>query len=168
MNPTSYESSPRVRQEAITNDGPLILFAEHHRILRRAAEDLLACCYEDNCRALIAEFRIFERQLIEHMTVEEELVLPAFAAIAAEEAAAILEAHRALRKQLERTAVDVELHSIRIASIRTLLAALDASAEHEDRTMYPWAQMYLPKAARDVIAERMFASVRKLTRLALG
>lgn len=163
MNPLSYKPTGL---EAIDNNGPRLLFAEHHRSLRRTGEDLIARCHEDDCRTIVLEYRVFERQLLEHMRAEEDLVLPEFAKVDPEEAAAIVNTHQILRKQLERTGFDVELHAVRLESIRTLLAALDEHAKREDRKMYPWAQMHLPVKARDAIGERMFASIRKLTKLA--
>jgi predicted NAD/FAD-binding protein len=165
MNPLSYRPQGL---EAIDHNGPLLLFAEHHRSLRRAGEDLIARCHEDNSFALVAEYRVFERQVLEHMRAEEEVVLPAFAEVDPEEAAALLDAHQALRKQLERTALDVELHAIRLESIRSLLAALDEHAKREDQKMYPWAQVHLPAPSREAIAARLFASIRKLAKLAVG
>jgi hypothetical protein len=164
MNPFSYELTVL---EAIDDNGPSILLAEHHRSLRRAGEDLMGRCHEDNSLAVIAEFRVFERQVLEHMRLEEEIVVPAFAEVDPDEAVAILDAHRLLRKQLERGAVDIERHSLRLPTMRGLLDALDDHAKREDSKMYPWAQIHLPAKTRDAIGERMFASMRRLAKLAI-
>jgi hypothetical protein len=163
MNPLAYEPSGL---EAIEHNGPHLLFAEHHRSLRRAGEDLMARAHEDDCFALVTEFRTFEEQILEHMRAEEEIILPAFAKANPEEAKAIVEAHGDIRKQLELTALDVELHCIRIESIRNLLAALDEHAKREDREMYPWAQVHLSDASRSAIGSRLLESIRKLANLA--
>jgi hypothetical protein len=163
MRPFSYE--PR-GLEAMDNNGPHLLFAEHHRSLRRAAEDLMARAHEDDCLSLVTEFRAFEKQVLEHMRAEEDIMLPGYADACPEEAQAIRRAHETIRKQLERTALDCELHSIRIEAIRNLLAMLDDHAKYEDRTMYPWAQVHLPIASRNALSSWLLASIRKLAELA--
>jgi hypothetical protein len=162
MNPLHYESRGL---EAIEHNGPRLLFAEHHLSLRRAAEDLMGRAHEDDCFALVAEFRTFEQQVLEHMSLEEETILPVFAEADPAEAAAIRDEHDKLRKQLERTALDVELHCIRIDSIWTLLAVLDDHAKREDQKMYPWAQVHLPASSRNTIGARLLASIQKLARV---
>jgi hypothetical protein len=164
--PMSLLSYKPTGLEAIENNGPRILFAEHHLSLRRAGEDLMARGYEDDCHELVAQYRIFEAQILEHMRAEEELVLPAYAQAWPEEAATIRAEHAALRKQLERTALDIELHAVRLDAIRALLATLEAHAKYEDRTMYPWAQIHLPDTSKSTIAARLLASLRKLAKLA--
>ncbi len=159
MRATSYNPTGL---EAIDQNGPQLLFAEHHRSLRRAAEDLMARAHEDDCFSLVAEFRAFEKQILEHVQAEEDIVLPAYAVAFPEEAAEIRRGHAAIRKQLEQTALDCELHSIRIEAIRDLLAKLEDHAKYEDQTMYPWAQVHLPVASRNAIGTILRTSIRKL------
>lgn len=163
MSPLSYE--PR-GLEAMEQNGPHLLFAEHHRSLRRAGEDLMARAYEDDRHSLVVEFRTFEKQILDHMRAEEDIILPAFAEECPAEAADIRDAHATIRKQLERAALDIELHAIRLEAIRTLLAMLDDHAKHEDRTMYPWAQVHLPLASRNALGGRLLSSIRKLAEMA--
>ena len=163
MRPLSYQPAGL---EAIDRNGPHLLFAEHHRSLRRAAEDLMARAHEDDCFALVAEYSAFERQVLEHMRAEEELVLPAYAKACPVDAAQIRAGHALIRRRLESTALDVELHSVRIAALRDLLAVLDAHAKFEDGTMYPWAQVHLPAPTRSALGERLLAGIRKLARIA--
>lgn len=163
MNPLSYEQRGL---EAIEHNGPRLLFAEHHRSLRRAGEDLMAGAHEDDCLSLVAEYRTFEQQILEHMRAEEDVILPAFTEEDPVEAAAIRAGHDAIRKQLEQTALDVELHCVRIDAIKALLAVLDEHAKQEDRTMYPWAQVHLSDASRSAIGTRLMAGIRALAKLA--
>lgn len=162
MSTLSYEPSGL---EAVDRNGPHLLFAEHHRNLRHVGEDLMARAYEDDCFSLVAAYRAFEKQILDHMQAEEDLVLPAYGAACPDEAAAIRATHETLRRQMERTALDVELHAVRLQAIRTLLEALDEHAQLEDRTMYPWAQVHLHAAARGAIGARIVASMRQLADL---
>lgn len=163
MNPLSYGSTGL---EAIDRNGPRLLFAEHHTSLRRAGEDLMARAHEDDCLELVEQYRTFEAQILEHMRAEEELVLPAYAEACPAEAATIHAEHAALRQQLERTALEIELHSVRIDTIRALLATLEAHSKYEDLTMYPWAQVNLPATTQSAVKSRLLASIRKLARFA--
>ncbi|MGE0401227.1 MAG: hemerythrin domain-containing protein [Kofleriaceae bacterium] len=162
MRPLSYEHHGL---EAIERNGPQLLFAEHHRSLRRAGENLMARAHEDDCFALVTEYRMFEKQILEHLRAEEEVVLPAYGQACPAEAAQIREAHAMIRKRLEATALDIELHAIRIDAIRELLALLDEHARFEDRTMYPWAQVHLPATSRTALGDRLIASLRQLAHL---
>lgn len=164
MQALSYEPSGL---EAIDHNGPHLLFAEHHRSLHRAGEDLIARALEDDCFSLVVGYRAFEKQILEHMAAEEELVLPAYAEACPTEAAAIREAHEVLRRQMERTALDVELHAVRIGALRDLLATLERHAEAEDKTLYPWAQVHMPAANQGALGTRLVASMRQLARLVL-
>jgi hemerythrin superfamily protein len=163
MRPLSYES---YGLEAVEQNGPHLLFAEHHRSLHRAGEALMARAREDDCDSVVPEFRTFEKQVLDHMRAEEDIILPAFADASPTEAADIRNAHATIRKQLERTALDVELHAIRVEAIRNLLAMLDDHAKYEDRTMYPWAQIHLPLKSRSALGGRILASIRKLAEIA--
>ncbi len=163
MNPLSYEQRGL---EAIEHNGPRLLFAEHHRSLHRAGEDLMGRAHEDDRFSLVAEYRTFEHQILEHMRAEEDVILPAFAEVDPVEAAAIREGHDAIRKQLEQTALEVELHCVRIETIASLLATLDDHAKREDRTMYPWAQVHLSDESRTAIGTRLMSGIRALANLA--
>lgn len=146
--------------EAIDRNGPHLLFAEHHRCLRRAGARLLRRA--DGGNSLVAEYRAFEAQVLEHIEAEEVLILPAFTAAAPDEAAAIRAGHTEIRAQLVRTASDIEAPS-RLASVRTLLALLDDHSKREDRVMYPWALMHLP-APRDGVATRVLTALTRFVR----
>ncbi|HEY4175477.1 MAG TPA: hemerythrin domain-containing protein [Kofleriaceae bacterium] len=151
--------------EAMDANGPRLLFAEHHRELERACKALLARAYEGDCHSLLDQYRPFEQHVLEHMRAEEEAVLPYFEKEHAQEAAEIRAAHEKLRRRLESTACDLELHSARIDNLRELVTELRQHAAEEDRVMYPWAQVHLPVPALRASWERLMASLRHLIRL---
>lgn len=165
MSLTSY----RLRGlEAMDANGPALLLADHHRSLQAIGHRVLVAAHCDDPLALHTAYRDFEHQVCEHMAAEEELILPAFSTAKPEEAAAIRADHAVLRARLERVAMAIELHEVRLALVRELLEALDEHARREDRTMYPWAQVHLPEAARNSLAARLRRSLERIAATTLG
>ncbi|CAN5871575.1 hypothetical protein BH11MYX2_BH11MYX2_08550 [soil metagenome] len=154
--------------EALDANGPLLLFAEHHRSLHRAGESMLANACEGDCVGLVAEYRSFERQVCEHLDAEEELVLPCFERENVVDAATIRAEHSELRKVLEQTGLALELHEVRLEALRHVLERLRAHATFEDRTMYPWAQVHLPLHEKERTFEWLTRSLQKLANAMFG
>lgn len=146
-------------------NGPRLLLADHHRSLEAAYNALLAATYADDPRDLVARFRIFEHAILEHVRAEEEEILPIYELYAPAEARRIREDHERIRQWLTKLGVDVELHEIRLETMKELIAALRAHSTFEDKYMYPWAQLYLPLRARRTLFVRIGRSLRNLTRI---
>lgn len=142
---------------------PRVLLGDHHRATERACTALLARTYADDPQELIAQYRVFEHALLDHITAEEELILPAYEEHAPEDASAIRQEHAAIRQALYRLGIDVELHVVRAHSVNDLVAALRAHAAREDRQMYTWAQQYLPPVKREQLGLRVRRSLHALT-----
>jgi hypothetical protein len=132
MSPSTAEPAADAGREAILLD-------DHHVRLERICTELLSDAYADDPRALCARWREFETEIRDHMSAEEDLILPAYERAAPAEARAIREDHRRLREVLQRLGVEVELHQIRLRTVRELLDHLRAHADREDAAMYPWA-----------------------------
>lgn len=143
---------------------PRLLLADHHEELAAACADLRACACTDDARELAAQFRAFERAVIEHMEVEEEHILDAYAEFDAADAEQIRRQHAELRSQLLELALDTELHCVRAAQVERMIGALRAHAAHEDARMYPWAQMHLPLPVHRALFMRIARSLRELAR----
>ncbi len=146
-------------------NGPRLLLADHHRGLEAAYNALLAATYADDPRDLVARFGIFEHAILEHIHAEEEEILPAYERYAPVEARRIRDEHERIRHWLTKLGVDVDLHEIRVATMRELIAALRAHAAFEDASMYPWAQLYLPLQTRRKLFVRIGRSLRNLTKI---
>jgi hypothetical protein len=116
-----------------------ILLDDHHVRLERICTELLSDAYADDPRALCARWREFESEIRDHMSAEEDLILPAYEGVAPADAQAIREDHRRLRDVLHRLGVEVDLHQIRVRTVRELLEQLRVHADREDAAMYPWA-----------------------------
>jgi len=144
--------------------GPTQLVAEHHRELERACQALLAPTYGDDPRELALQYRGFERSTLDHLAAEEELILPAYADHAPEDARAIRDEHAAIRKLLLRIGVEVELHFVREPTVKQLVDTLRAHAVREELSMYRWAADHLPLSTRRQLFVRIGRSLRELVR----
>lgn len=154
--------------EETTANGPSLLLAEHHRELRKIGNELMACAEEQDTRALIEQYRTFEQHVLEHMRAEEQLILPEFERENPTEAAEIRAGHERLRRQLDATACQIELHEVRLETLRALGEELEQHARREDKIMYPWAQVHLPRDRQHVLRDRLLASLRRLARFVAG
>lgn len=146
-------------------NGPRLLLAEHHRALEEAASELLATTYADEPRALSAEYRVFEREVLDHLAAEELVILPGYQAAAPGDAAEIRADHAAIRQQLFRVGLEIDLHLIRAHTVEALLAQLREHAQHEDAAMYPWAQVHLPLSTKRRLFVRLGHGIRTLAAL---
>jgi hemerythrin-like domain-containing protein len=154
--------APAAGLDAGAANGPRLLLAEHHREIENACMALLGRTYADEPRALVAQYRTFERAITEHLEAEEHLILPAYALDAPDDAQALRSDHDTIRLALTRVGIEVELHLVRAHTVEALVDALRAHAAREDAGMYPWAQVHLPGEARQKLVNQIGASLRDL------
>jgi hypothetical protein len=152
-------------QDAGGTIGPRLLFANHHRELEAACRTLPASASTESPLALGKRYRMFEHAVLEHLSAEETLVLPDFAARAPTGARAIQIHHAAIRKLLLQLGVEVELGAVRLETVANLIDALRAHAAHEDASMYPWSEVYLTLPAKRRLSLRLGRSLRLLAEL---
>ena len=131
------------------------LLTEHHHQLEASCCELLGCTYADDPLDLIEAYRRFEHELLEHLRVEEELLFPAYAEHAPDDARKLREEHDDLRRVLFRIGVDVELHLVRAQTVERLIAELRAHAAREDTGLYAWAATHLSAAAAEQVCDRI-------------
>lgn len=135
--------------------GLQLLLPDHHRRLAAKCRELLAWAYTDDTRELAAAWRELEAELNDHIAAEEEVILPAYAQHAPDNAKQILDDHARLRELLTPIGVEIERHETRAARLRRLAEALDAHTLFEEATMYPWAQNNLTAVARRLLFIRI-------------
>lgn len=146
----------------LTTTAPRLALAEHHDEIGTAAKALRASAFADDPLEVIMRYRSLEHAVLEHMRIEEEFVIPAYARHAPADAAVIRLAHGELRRQLFRLGIDAELRMLRLAAIDRLIATLREHAAHEKRGMYPWAQEFLTPVAKRELFKRISRSLRAL------
>lgn len=148
--------------DALANNGPRLLFADHHQRIEAGFRALLAATYADDSSDLVTQFRAFERELLDHVAAEEETILPAYEHFHPDDARRIRDDHARIRQSLMRIGVDAELHLIRAEQVEALIRELRAHASHEDAHMYPWAQVHLPLGTKESLAVRLAQWMRRI------
>lgn len=130
------------------------LSSEHHHalVLARRATRAAEGRDPDPAEMLAEVRRRFEVELAPHFDVEEQLLLPALAALGERELTALvertLEEHRRLR---DLVAADARPEAI-AERLGDFAALLTAHVRFEERVLFPAAEAHLPAAVLDRIA----------------
>jgi hypothetical protein len=118
-----------------------------HRYLEMLYDGLLAAYSEGEWSNVDTQWDRFETALVTHMAMEEKAVFPAFRAVDAKEADALLAEHDELRRLLASVGVLVELHAVPARDAEELIARLRAHGAREEVLLYPWMDDALPVSA---------------------
>jgi len=113
-----------------------------HAGIDEALERLIEAFATGDHEVARAAFRDFDVRLSAHLALEDEVLLPAFATVDIDEAAAIAADHRAIRAKVDELAIGSDLHLVKLPAIRRLAEDLRAHAEREDELLYPWAERH--------------------------
>ncbi|MEO7730838.1 MAG: hemerythrin domain-containing protein [Kofleriaceae bacterium] len=135
--------------------GSNILLSDHHHRLEATCRALLGHAYTDDARALTLSWNGVEPQLLDHMAAEEEVILPSYELHAPDDARRIRDDHARIRALLTPIGVEVELHEIRLARLRQLVATLEAHSASEDAGMYPWAAQHVALVSQRMLYARI-------------
>ena len=141
---------------------PRLALADHHREIERACRTLLEHTYADDSRALVEQYRAFERAILDHLAAEEQAMIARYAESPPGEPRALLDEHTVIRRTLFQVALEVELHCVRAHTLCSLIEQLHAHAARETASMYPWAQ--LPHTANRRLSVRVGHSMRRHAR----
>jgi hemerythrin superfamily protein len=140
--------------------GLATLLLDHHAEIDASCLELMGAAFVDDPPTLARRWRVFEHQLLDHMAAEEELLIPTYQLTSPEQAQELRADHILLRDILERVALDVELHTIRIERLKELVGLLRAHAHREELTMYPWIQRHLSTVLRKRLVSRISETLR--------
>jgi len=135
--------------------GPRLLSSVHHEEVERQCIALLSHALADDPPALVAHWRRFERNVVEHIAAEEQLVLPGYSVASPVDARRVRREHDQLLELLGTLGLEVELHVIRGTTVRAFVAALRVHARHEDQGMYRWASVHLSAPVRAAVWTRL-------------
>lgn len=135
--------------------GLAILLSDHHHRLEATCRALLGCAYAEDTRALTLSWSEVEAELLDHMAAEEDVILPSYELHDPDDAHRIREDHARIRALLTPIGVEVELHEIRLARLRQLVAALETHAASEDARMYPWAAKHVALVSQRMLYARI-------------
>jgi hypothetical protein len=138
-----------------------LLLAEHHRDLDLRLAALVRCAQGGDGDQLRREWSAFERELLAHMALEEEEILPAFAHHDPAAARAALEEHTAIRAQVLEMGLNLDLHLLRADRVAALVQKLRAHALHEEQALYAWTGRNLPGDGRQLLAGALADAARR-------
>lgn len=147
---------------ALGNNGPRLLFADHHERIEAGCRALLATMQAHDPDVVVGDLRTFERKLLGHLADEEKVILPAYEHYHPGKAQLIRDDHARIRQLLSGLDVEVEAHALRRESLKALLDKLREHSAREHAHMYPWAQVHLPLRTKDTFVVRLTRWVRSV------
>jgi hemerythrin superfamily protein len=112
-----------------------------HELLHRRGADLVLRAESGDWHECDEIWDEFCRILDDHMSEEEAHVLPGYSQGGEREAAiarAITQDHAAIRAEMDRLGVAIQVHAVRAEDIRELVAHLDEHAQREEPSLYSW------------------------------
>lgn len=137
------------------------LLANDHARLGKLCAGLVAAFRADDREKCTALWNECESGLEAHLSLEEQLILPEFAKIDAEEAAALVREHAAIRAELGELGIGVDLHCTNADAVERFVNVLEEHAKREDSRMYRWARKNLEPGAAASIRRQLRAALRK-------
>lgn len=90
-------------------------------------------------------------------------MIPALLQVNEREARAISAEHRHIRARLTELGAGVDLHIVRLKTVRAFIDELRAHANHEDKMLYQWADEHLGESDRAILLRALVDAV--VTRL---
>lgn len=144
-----------------TNDLRTLLSKDHGR-LDELFEQLIAAFRAGDRDQAAALWDAFDTGLEAHMALEESRLLPEFAKVDPEEAAALTREHTAIRNALSQLGIGVDLHYTNAAAVERFIQVLREHAKREDSLMYRWAHANLREEVQTPIRAQLLAALRQL------
>jgi hemerythrin superfamily protein len=103
-----------------------------------------------------------DRALEQHLSAEEQLMLPHFDRDCPADAARVRSDHHEIRTRLVELGVELDLHSLNPASAARFIDALRGHAAFEERAFYPWSQSKLAQAEQTTLLARLRGALRRV------
>jgi hypothetical protein len=120
---------------------------QEHLTLALRCDDIIKRAESGDWRECDGAWDAFQSALTAHMDYEDSLLVPAYAA-AVDGRARVSERlrrdHAAIRAEVDRLGVAIQLHTVREDDIRALVAMLAEHAAFEGRVFYPWIEALEP------------------------
>ncbi len=131
------------------------LLVRDHERLDALFVKLLGAFREGDPDDVRAMWTRFEAGLAAHLHAEERYLLPLFARVEPDEAAALLAEHAVFRTVLDDLGVGVDLHAVSLETARCFVEALRAHARREDQLFYRWAEGRVDESGQEAVAREL-------------
>jgi hemerythrin-like domain-containing protein len=115
---------------------------EHHVELEAHFQRLMARCQDGDPIELRCEWSLFERELTEHLDLEEKELIPRFRRDCPAEAAQICREHEEIRMGLAELGIALDLHALRAEAVKEFLDLLRAHVQREEALFYRWVAQH--------------------------
>jgi hemerythrin-like domain-containing protein len=131
------------------------LLSSEHAALEQRFEEILAAFRANAREEVIPLWTSFEKALVEHMELEEEIILPELAKTDPGTVEAIEAEHAQICEQLGAFGISVDLHRLRADHVDAFVQRLKEHARREDQLVYRWAEEHLAAAPRRKLLDRL-------------
>jgi hypothetical protein len=138
--------------------------SEHHRHLDHVFETLVSELECGDPLALRAEWDHFERELLEHLEIEERELLPTLAPRHRDEVDRIRAEHEGIRAALTDLGVRLDLHCLRAEDVADFVEQLRTHAAREDAGVYRWLEEQGPEAGWRTFKDQLRGLASRLPR----
>jgi iron-sulfur cluster repair protein YtfE (RIC family) len=128
-------------------------FLEDHRRLEALMERVEKACADGDRQEIAKLWDDFDAGLVAHLEAEETFLFPALRQFSERDARALTEEHKHIRERLAELDAAVDLHIVRLTTVKEFIDELQAHAAHEDALLYARSD--------DVFSPDMHASVIK-------
>ena len=117
--------------------------------------------FADNDRELVASlWNEFDAGVLAHLESEEKFMIPMLLRVSERDARILIQEHKHIRTQLAELGVGVDLHLVRLESVRSFIDELHAHSLHEDTLLYRRADAEFSDDERKSVFEALAENVR--------
>ena len=135
----------------------------HHRDLEAHFERLVTRCQGGDPLEMRCEWSLFERELNEHMELEEQQLIPRFRRDCPAQAAQICREHAEIRGALAQLGIGLDLNSLRADAVIDFVALLRGHARREEELFYRWVQRQSPTGPWQLLGQRLGVLSRNIS-----
>jgi hemerythrin superfamily protein len=133
-------------------------FTADHRRLESMIQHVIDVVTSDDRKEISELWDVFDAGLTAHLAAEEKHMFPVLMRRSERDAKALLEEHKLIRERLAQLDAAVDLHVLRLESVREFIDELQAHAAHEDALLYQLGDEVLPETKRSSVLELLSTS----------
>jgi hypothetical protein len=130
----------------VERSGLLRRMHDEHALLAELLRALADAAHRGDTAAMTTLFNQIDKPLRDHLTLEDETILPPFSEADPAQALVLRDQHARIRRRLEDLGIALELHTLRAGMVDDFIELLYAHAVREERAMYAWLELALPLA----------------------
>jgi hypothetical protein len=136
-------------------------FLADHGRLERLLEQLVTAVEANDREDLAKVWTEVESGLLSHLDAEEEQMIPALPRAYERDARVLIQEHRHIRTRLTELGEAIDLHIVRLDTIRDFIDVLRAHARNEDKLLYNWTDAHLKEPHRASAVHALTERVRE-------